>query len=36
MNKEYETKEIENQMRLKKLNLKLILTCNIQVAPSPK
>ena len=36
-NKEYETKEIESQTRLKKLNMKLMLTCNImQVAPASK
>ena len=28
-NEGYETKEIENQPRLKNFNLKIILTCNI-------
>ena len=32
-NQGYETKEIENQPRLKNFNLNLILTCNIHVPP---
>ena len=32
-NQGYETKEIENQPRLKNFNLNLILTCNIYVPP---